>query len=133
MKHLATQKLSRVVVVTATLGTLAACSSEIGYGPSFHQEAGTQLDFGGEFGNVTLHNQLVQTCRTNGVGYKAGGKSGVTAGDPVVVLDPSSTVNRPVYRVYCDGRLDGKYAIANYGSYIGSSSEDQTVSEADGG
>lgn len=128
---LSAKQTAKAVLLTVSMGGLVACSSEIGVGSTFFQEAGTQLD-SGEFGNATLHNQLVQTCRTNGVSY-AGGKGGAAAGDPVVVLDPSSTASRPVYRVYCDGRLDGKYAVTNYGAYIGSAQEDQSVSQADGG
>ena len=127
MKHPA-----KAVLVVAGVSALSACSPEVGQGPSFFREAGAQADFG-DFGNATLHNQLVQTCRTNGVRYAGGGKPGTSAGDPVVVLDPSSTRSRPVYRVYCDGTLDGNYALANYGAYIGSSAEDQSVTDADGG
>ena len=97
------KKSVQALLVTASMAPLLACSPEIGIGPSFFQEAGTQLD-PGNFGNATLHNQLVQTCRTN-AGYKSGGKAGGAAGDPVVVLDPSSSANRPVYRVHCDGLL----------------------------
>ena len=57
----------------------------------------------------------------------------MTSGDPIVVLDPSSTVSRPVFRVHCNGQLDGNYALTNYGAYIGSAAEDGSVSEADGG
>ncbi len=125
------KKSVQALLVTASMAPLLACSPEIGIGPSFFQEAGTQLD-PGNFGNATLHNQLVQTCRTN-AGYKSGGKAGGAAGDPVVVLDPSSSANRPVYRVHCDGRLDGKYALITYTNYIGSAGQAQTVQQADAG
>ena len=127
------KKSAQAVLFTAGLAPLIACTPEIGMGPSFFQESGAQLDSAGEFGNATLHNQLVQTCRTNGAAYAKGGKAGGAAGDPVVVLDPSSSANRPVYRVHCDGRLDGKYALITYTGYVGGAAEDQTVQEADDG
>ena len=130
MTNAAKTAAAKTVLLTVAMGTLAACTPEIGQGNSFFREAGSQIDYG-DFGNTTLHNQLVQTCRTNG--YGAGGKSGAASGDPIVVLDPSSTVSRPVFRVHCNGQLDGNYALTNYGAYIGSATEDASVSEADGG
>lgn len=124
------KKSTHAVALTAGLVTLAACSAEQGIGNSFFQEAGTQID-PGEFGNATLHNQLVQTCRTNSASYQ--GKVGGVSGDPVVVLDPTSSANRPVYRVHCDGRLDGKYALVIYNEYITSAAEDPTVTDAEVG
>ena len=119
----------RAVLLVTGLATLTACAPESGVG-SFWREAGAQLETG-TYGNATLHNQLVQTCKTNGYGYGKGGKAGSVAGDPVVVLDPSSTANRPVYRVHCDGRLDGKYASIIYNEYVRSAAETATVEEAD--
>lgn len=118
-------KPARFVMMAAGLATVAACAPESGPG-QFFREAGSQLD-SGEFGNATLHNQLVQTCRTNSAFT---GKSGV-GGDPVVVLDPSSTPSRQVYRVHCDGDLDGKYADVIYRGYVESAVEQQTIDEAD--
>jgi hypothetical protein len=116
---------TRAVLLVTCLATLAACSSEPGVGSTFFREAGTQLDMG-EFGNATLHNQLVQTCKSSGFG-----KAGAVAGDPVVVLDPQSTPERKVYRVHCDGRLDGKFAQIIYREYVNSATQKATVSQAD--
>lgn len=118
---------TRAVLLVTCLATLAACSSEPGVGSTFFREAGTQLD-SGEFGNATLHNQLVQTCRSSGYGA---GKAGAVAGDPVVVLDPQSTPERKVYRVHCDGKLDGKFAQIIYREYVASATQKTTVAEAD--
>jgi hypothetical protein len=118
---------TRAALVLTGLAALSACSAEQGYGNAFFKEAGAQID-SGEFGNATLHNQLVQTCRTNGVGS---GKVGAHAGDPVVVLDPSSTPSRKVYRVHCSGKLDGKYALVTYREYVGSATQRNTVERAD--
>ncbi|MEE4187172.1 MAG: hypothetical protein V2I76_01830 [Roseobacter sp.] len=120
------KKPARVLMIVTGLATVAACAPEGGVG-QFYREAGSQID-SGEFGNATLHNQLVQTCSTNGA---IGGKSGATAGDPVVVLDPSSTPTRQVYRVHCDGNLDGKYANIIYREYISSAVATTTVERAD--
>lgn len=120
---------TRALVVVAGLSTLAACSAEPGYGNAFTKDAGGQLDNFGEFGNATLHNQLVQTCRANGSGF---GKAGAGAGDPVVVLDPASTPTRQIYRVHCDGNLDGKYASVIYDEYVRSAPRQDTVDEATG-
>ena len=109
----------RAGLLISGLAILTACA----------HEAGSQLDTG-YFGNATLHNQLVQTCKTNGYGYDKGGKAGSVAGDPVVVLDPSSTANRPVYRIHCDGRLDGKYASVIYNEYVRSATAGSGVEEA---
>ena len=120
--HTATRGL---VVITA-LGTLAACAPDTGVG-QFYREAGTQVD-GGEYGNASLHNQIAQTCGTNGVGA---GKVGAQTGEPLVVLDPESTLNRQIYRVHCDGRLDGKFAQVIYREYVGSSVQVSNVQQAD--
>lgn len=119
---------ARFVVLVSGLSVLAGCSAEQGYGNAFFQEAGSQVESGGNFGDATLHNQLVQTCSTNGTGF---GKAGAGAGDPVVVLDPASTPTRQVYRVHCNGNLDGKYAAVIYQSYVGSAVPDTVVQEAD--
>ena len=121
-------KPARALMLLCGAATLAACAPESGPG-QFFREAGSQLDQG-EFGNATLHNQLVQSCRTNSVGG-AGGKVGGAIGDPVVVLDPESTRTRRVYRVHCDGRLDGKYATIIYREYVNSATQSQTVTQAD--
>lgn len=117
-------KTASVIFLTAGLMTLGACAPESGPG-QFYREAGSQLDTG-EFGNSTLHNQLVQTCKKS-----ASGKIGGSAGDPVVVLDPSSTPSRKVYRVHCDGKLDGKYAQVVYSEYVGSAVQVPNVQQAD--
>jgi hypothetical protein len=120
------KKPAQALGLAIGLSTLAACAPESGVG-QFYQEAGVQLDQG-EFGNATLHNQLVQTCRTNGIG---GGKIGGQAGDPLVVLDPESTPTRKVYRVHCNGKLDGKYAQVIYRDYVGSAVQASNVQQAD--
>ena len=119
-------KPARALILVTGLATIAACAPESGPG-QFYREAGAQVDQG-EFGNATLHNQLVQTCRTNGTG---GGKVGTQAGDPLVVLDPTSTPARKVYRVHCSGELDGKYAQIIYREYVGSAVQASNVEEAD--
>ena len=118
---------ARMLMILTGLATVAACAPESGPG-QFYREAGTQID-SGEFGNATLHNQLVQTCRTNGA---IGGKAGAAAGDPVVVLAPESTPTRKVYRVHCSGNLDGKYAQIIYREYVASATQQPNVEEADG-
>lgn len=121
------KKPARILMIVTSLATMAACAPESGVG-QFYREAGAQID-SGEFGNATLHNQLVQTCRTNGA---IGGKVGGVAGDPVVVLAPESTPTRKVYRVHCSGNLDGKYAQIIYREYVGSATQQSNVDEADG-
>ncbi|MDU8942952.1 hypothetical protein [Ovoidimarina sediminis] len=101
-----TTPLKLVLVATATLGA-AGCA----------YEAGSQID-NGTFGNATMHNMLAQMCKGQGSGVK-GAKSGVVT-DPVVMLDPASTPSRPIYRVHCDGQLNGKYAQVIFREYIGS-------------
>lgn len=123
--YLPLNKSVQSILFSAGLATLAACSPESGVW-QFYREAGTQVD-SGEFGNASLHNQLVQTCRTNAA---SGGKVG-TQGDAVVVLDPESTQNRKVYRVHCNGQLDGKFARVVYQDYVGSATQAQTVEAAD--
>lgn len=120
------KKIARPLLVISGLATLTACAPESGV-TQFYREAGSQID-SGEFGNATVHNQLVQTCRTNGTGF---GKAGAGAGDPVVVLDPKSTASNPIYRVHCNGRLDGKYAQIVYRDYVGSATQQTTVERAD--
>lgn len=119
-------KPAKALALFAGIAVLAACAPESGPG-QFWREAGAQVDQG-EFGNATLHNQLVQTCRTNGSGA---GKVGGQAADPVVVLDPKSTPARKVYRVHCNGQLDGKYAQIIYRDYVGSATPTPSVQQAD--
>lgn len=121
-------KSKRALFLIGGLATVAACASESGVG-QFYREAGAQLDQG-QFGNATLHNQLAQTCRNSGFGA---GKVGGAAGDPLVVLDPESTQTRKVYRVHCDGTLDGKYASVIYREYVTSAVPPTTVERADAG
>ena len=121
------KKSTRAILMVTGLATIAACAPEGGIG-TFWREAGSQLETG-DFGRATLHNHLVQTCKLNGYGVGKG-KGGAAAGDPVVVLDPKSTLNRKVYRVHCDGRLDGKYASIIYREYVGSAVQKDTVEEA---
>jgi len=124
------RKSTRAALLATGIVTLSACSAETTFA-NFFRESGSQLDTG-EFGNATLHNQLAQTCRTSGSGYGKGvGKAGGAAGDPLVVLDPESTGTRKVYRVYCDGRLDGKYAQVIYSEYVTSAKQTPTVERAD--
>ena len=119
-------KPAKTLTLIAGIAVLTACAPESGPG-QFWREAGVQVDQG-EFGNATLHNQLVQTCRTNGVGA---GKAGSQAADPLVVLDPKSTPARKVYRVHCNGKLDGKYAQVIYRDYVGSAAQASEVQQAD--
>ncbi|MEO9650622.1 MAG: hypothetical protein ABJ360_05380 [Roseobacter sp.] len=116
----------RTLAMITGVATIAACAPESGKG-QFYREAGVQVDQG-EFGNATLHNQLVQTCRTNRSGS---GKLGSHTRDPLVVLDPSSTPKRQVYRVHCNGQLDGKYAQVIYRDYVGSAVESASIEAAD--
>ena len=122
------KKHTRTVALLTGLVALTACASEPGVYGTFFNEAGAQLETG-DFGRATLHNQLVQTCKSNGTGF-AKGKGGAGAGDAVVVLDPKSTLNNPVYRVHCDGRLDGKYATVIYNEYVGSAVQKDSVEDA---
>ncbi|WP_295311132.1 hypothetical protein [Roseobacter sp.] len=121
MKHVTINK-TRITVLGLCLATLSACA----------YPAGSQLD-NGNFGDATMHNMMVQACKTNGLGAGKGGKYGSHLADPVVVLDPASTPGRKIYRVHCDGRLDGKYANIIYNEYVGSATQTPTVSETDGG
>lgn len=115
---------------TQTLGlligalALAACDTP----------AGSELDRTGGFGNATVNNMVAQTCKSSGGagGGKIGGsgKAGSTLGDPVVVLDPASTPSEPIFRVFCDGDLDGKYAAVIYRDYVNSAGQAQTVAAA---
>jgi hypothetical protein len=102
--------------------SLAACDRPAGY----------ELDDTGGFGNATVQNLVAQTCNNTGAlgSARYAGKAGATLGDPVVVLDPESTPANPVYRVYCDGNLDGKYAAVIYRDYVRSASQAATVEEA---
>ncbi|MFK7746167.1 MAG: hypothetical protein AB8B47_14015 [Roseobacter sp.] len=120
------QKTSRAALIVTALATIAACAPEGGVG-QFYREAGAQLETA-DFGNSTLHNQLVQTCKRTG---GAGGKAGNQIGDPLVVLDPKSKPTRPIYRVHCDGRLDGKYATVIYNEYVASAVQAADVQRAD--
>ena len=119
---------TRTFALLAGLISVSACAPESGVG-TFWREAGAQVETG-DFGRATLHNQLVQTCKSNGTGYAKGGKAGGHVGDAVVVLDPESTFNRKVYRVHCDGRLDGKYASFIYSEYVQSATQVPNVREA---
>ena len=121
------KKHTRTVAFLTGLVALAGCASEPGIYGTFYREAGVQLETG-DFGRATLHNQLVQTCKSNGTGFAKA--KGAGAGDPVVVLDPKSSFNNPVYRVHCDGRLDGKYATIIYRDYVGSAVQKDTVEAA---
>lgn len=103
-----------LLVASAALG-IAGCTSETAQ--RWNSEAGSQID-NGSFGNATMHNILAQACY-GPRGYGASLKGG-TVTDPVVVLDPKSTAARPIYRVHCNGRLNGKYAQVIFGEYIAS-------------
>jgi hypothetical protein len=115
-----TQRKTRAGTLLVGALALAACD----------YPAGSELDYTGGFGNATMHNLLAQSCKANAAA-SGGGKAGGTLADPVVVLDPASTVERPIYRVHCDGTLDGKYASIIYRDYVGSAGETQTVTAAD--
>ncbi len=95
-------QIKLAMLATAVIG-VTGCS----------QEVGSQLD-NGWFGDATMHNMLAQTCNLSG---GKGGKAGALV-DPLVVLDPSSTQSRPIYRVHCDGKLNGKYAQVIFNDYV---------------
>ncbi len=103
--------LKIVLVGSIALGA-AACSPESS--ARWNGEAGAFLDEGG-FGNPTMINMMAQMCSQGGKG-KAGGVV-----DPVVVRDPGSTANRPVYyrdHTQCAGQLNGKYAEVIFREYV---------------
>ncbi len=101
------------LLVVSALGVAAGCTPA---GVTrWNSEAGSQID-DGWFGEATMHNWLAQAC---GSGGGKGGKTGATV-DPLVVLDPASTTTRPIYRVHCDGRLNGKYARVIFNEYVSS-------------
>ena len=102
----------KYLVLAAAVTSLAGCITETGRS-SFNHEAGSQID-SGSFGYATLHNHLAQSCRHAGATSLKGG----AVKDPLVVLDPSSTHAKPIYRVHCDGQLNGKYARVVFGEYI---------------
>ncbi|GFE51510.1 hypothetical protein So717_32630 [Roseobacter cerasinus] len=109
---------------------LTACGEQ--GGGVWYREAGSQLD-AGEYGAATMQNMIAQVCFPQGHGSSyRGGKIGAPVGDPVVVLDPSSTRSTPVFRVHCDGRLDGKYAQVVYNDYVGSAAQKTAVDTATG-
>ena len=64
-----------IVLATGALG-LAGCAT-------WNEEAGSQLDVSGTFGNATMHNMLAQSCYRSG----KGGLKGGAVSDPLVVLD----------------------------------------------
>ena len=102
----------KFIVIAAALGSVAACSE---IGGTFSKEAGAQID-DGSFGAATTHNLLAQSCGSAGSTSLKGG----AVNDPLVVLDPASTPQRPIYRVHCDGQLNGKYAQIIWGEYVAS-------------
>ena len=124
----ATPRTSRICLFLAGLTLLTACGEQ--GGGTWFREAGSQLD-NGEYGNAIMQNMIAQVCFPNGrTNAIKGGKFGTTVGDPVVVLDPSSTRRNPVFRVHCDGQLDGKFAQVVYRDYIRNAGQDITVTEA---
>ncbi|MCV3272870.1 hypothetical protein [Roseobacter sinensis] len=130
MARLTSGKLRALTLLTG-LAALAACGEQGAGGGKWFREAGAQLD-GGEFGNATMQNMVAQVCFPQGRGGAYGaGKIGSVPGDPVVVIDPESTPRQPVYRVHCDGRLDGKYARIIYRDYVSSAGQAITVTAAD--
>ncbi|MEP2474675.1 hypothetical protein [Roseobacter sp.] len=122
-----TNRKTRALIFVTGMTALTACG--IGDG-TWNREAGAQLD-DGEFGNATMQNIAAQVCFPGGKSARnGGGKFGHTPGDPVVVLDPASTRVNPIYRVHCDGRLDGKYARIVYRDYVNSAGQEITVTNA---
>lgn len=111
---------TRAIAFGACITAIAACSN---------QPVGSELDDGG-FGFATRQNHLAQICYGAG-GAKYGGGKLSSAADPLVVLDPSATPQRPMYRVHCDGNLDGKYALINYREYVASGTQKTTVRDSD--
>ncbi|MGC3936333.1 hypothetical protein ACOTTU_00855 [Roseobacter sp. EG26] len=128
--HSLTTRTSRAMALTVGLTSLVACGEQ-GSGGQWFREAGAQIDTG-EFGNATMINMMAQICNQSGVAGSGRGKIGGTATDPLVVLDPASTVAQPIFRVHCDGRLDGKYARVIYREYVESATEKPVVEEATG-
>ena len=102
--------LKLIAVATVALGA-AGCAETV---TRWNSEVGAQLDTGW-FGAATMHNMLAQACGAQG--YKGGQGKG-TVVEPVVVLDPAHTKTRPIYRVHCDGQLNGKYARVIFDEYI---------------
>lgn len=117
--------MSNTLALMGGLVVLTACG-ERGSGSSFHREAGSQID-SGAFGSATVQNMVAQTCATSGYGA---GKVGAAPADPIVALDPASTVRSPIYRIHCDGRLDGKYAQVIYAEYVASATQKTVTDEA---
>lgn len=111
-------RIMTILVATSTLA-VAACGDR-GAGDGFYREAGAFLDEGG-FGNPTMINMMAQVCNPGGSGG-GGFKSGAVT-DPKVVMDPSSTPQRPVYRVHCSGNLNGKFAQVVFDEYVASGTE----------
>ena len=100
-----------ILAVGVGLLALSACGNA---SKAWNAEAGSIIDEGG-FGNPTMTNMMAQMCSQGGKG-KAGGVV-----DPVVVRDPGSTANRPVYyrdHTQCAGQLNGKYAEVIFREYV---------------
>ena len=110
----------KLIAAATMLASLAACSDN-DFAPSFAGEAGAQLDTGA-FGNATMNNMMVQKACGSGYGGAgmAGGKMGGGMTDPVVVRDPTYSQAQPVFRVYCNGLLHGKYAQVIFQEYVAS-------------
>lgn len=125
MQRFTYQKTCAVAMV-AGLATLTACGEE-NSGRAFYREAGAQID-SGEFGKATMQNMVAQTCKTSGTGA---GKAGTSLGDAVVALDPTSTPLNPVYRIHCDGQLDGRYARVIYSEYVESATQKPVTEDAE--
>lgn len=125
MERLTSQKRLTGALV-AGLSALTACGEEGSTG-AFYREAGSQID-STEFGAATRQNIVAQTCTSSGFGA---GKVGASPADPIVVLDPASTQSNPVYRIHCDGRLDGKYAQVVHSEYVASATQKTETEDAE--
>ena len=114
-----TKRIKMVLAASTTMALVACGDGTIGDG--FYREAGAFLDEGG-FGQPTMINMTAQMCNRPGAAG-AGGFKGGNVTDPKVVMDPKSTPQSPVYRVYCNGQLNGKYATLIWREYVQSATE----------
>lgn len=115
-----TLKIKSLLVGAGVLALTACGEGQVG--AFFTQPAGAFIDEGG-FGNATMHNLLAQKC--------VGAPKGFIEPDPVVMLQAATATAPAVYgrySVYCNGRLNGKYAQVIFREYVGSATMPQQIS-----